>query len=46
MSKNYWLTPEEALKKKKMKKNLTYVYIMLGTVVLSTFVTILANNIM
>lgn len=45
MSKNYWLTPEEMLKKKKMKKKLTYGFITIGTILLSTFATILANKI-
>ncbi|MEH7335341.1 hypothetical protein V7161_22225 [Neobacillus drentensis] len=45
MSKNHWLTPEEMIKKKKMKKGLTYGFITLGTILLSTIVTILANKI-
>ncbi|MFS0774859.1 hypothetical protein ABC255_02305 [Neobacillus sp. 3P2-tot-E-2] len=45
MSKSMWLTPEEAMRKKKMKKTLLYVAIMIGTVVLSAAVTVLANSI-
>ncbi|MGF6953688.1 putative nucleic acid-binding Zn ribbon protein [Neobacillus sp. B4I6] len=45
MSKNYWLTTEEILEKKKRKKNLTYSFIAIGTIILSAFVTILANGI-
>lgn len=45
MSKSMWTTPEEAMRKKKMKKNLLYFAIMIGTVVLSAVVTVLANSI-
>ncbi|WP_193747820.1 hypothetical protein [Neobacillus niacini] len=45
MSKSIWITPEEAMRKKKMKKNLLYISIMIGTVVLSAVVTVLANSI-
>ncbi|WHX99971.1 hypothetical protein [Neobacillus sp. DY30] len=44
MSKSLWITPEEALRKKKMKKNILYVSIMLGTIVFSTLLTLLVNN--
>jgi hypothetical protein len=44
MSKGYWLTPEEMLKKKQQKKILTYGFIAIGTIILSTLVTIAANN--
>ncbi|GHI00004.1 hypothetical protein [Neobacillus kokaensis] len=40
MSKSLWITPEEHLRKKKVKKNLLYVSLMLGTAILSTLVTI------
>lgn len=45
MSKGYWLTPEEMYKKKQLKRNLTYGLIAIGTIILSTLVTIVANNI-
>ncbi|MEH7180274.1 hypothetical protein [Neobacillus vireti] len=45
MSKSIWTTPEEAMRKKKIKKYLMYVAIMIGTIVLSTVVTLLANSI-
>jgi hypothetical protein len=46
MSKrNYGLTPEEMMKKKKVKKYIVYTSIFLGTVLLSAFVTVLANQI-
>jgi hypothetical protein len=45
MSKGLWLTPEEVIQVKKRRKNLLYLSIMLGTVVLSALVTILANKI-
>ncbi len=45
MSKSFWATPEEVLKKKKRKKILVYISIMTGTIVLSTVVTVLANGI-
>jgi hypothetical protein len=44
MSKSLWITPEEALRKKKVKKNILYVSIMIGTVVLSALLTILVNS--
>lgn len=44
MSKSYWLTPEEAIQRKKRKKNLTYALIMIGTILFSTGLTILANH--
>jgi hypothetical protein len=45
MSKSLWVTPEEAMRKKKIKKNLLYFSIMFGTAILSTLVTFLANAI-
>lgn len=45
MSKGYWLTPEEMIKRKKLKKNLTYSFIALGTILLSAVFTFVANNI-
>ncbi|MGG3564900.1 hypothetical protein ABES03_25200 [Neobacillus rhizosphaerae] len=45
MSKTYWLTPEEVLVKKKRKKRLMYSSIMIGAILISALVTILANNI-
>lgn len=45
MSQNLWTTPEEIIRKKKLKKNLLYISIMIGTAILSTVVTVLANNI-
>lgn len=45
MSKSLWITPEEAFRKKKMKKNLIYVSIMIGTIILSAVVTVLANQV-
>lgn len=44
MSKNYFLTPEEVMRKKKMNKKLLYVSIIIFTVILSTLITILANS--
>jgi hypothetical protein len=44
MSKSLWTTPEEAIRKKKMRKNMLYVGIALGTVVFSALLTILVNN--
>lgn len=44
MSRSYWPTPEQAIKRKKRKEIITYVLIMFGTILLSIFVTILANN--
>jgi hypothetical protein len=45
MSKSIWITPEEAFRKKKMKKTLIYVSIMIGTVILSAVITMLANQV-
>jgi hypothetical protein len=45
MSKSNWLTPEEVIVRKKRKKGLIYVSFMLGTILLSALVTILANQI-
>lgn len=45
MSKSLWVTPEEAYRKKKMKKNLVYISIMVGTVILSALITVLANQV-
>lgn len=45
MSKTYWLTPEEVYVQKKKKKRLLYSSIMIGAVLLSALVTILANHI-
>ena len=44
MSKSLWTTPEEYVRKKQMKKKLIYVSILLGTAVLSTFLTLLTNQ--
>jgi hypothetical protein len=44
MSNQLWLTPEEVMRKKKRNKTLLYAAIMIGTVVLSTIVTLLANH--
>ncbi|WP_257148391.1 hypothetical protein [Bacillus sp. AFS073361] len=44
MSK-YWLTPEEAMSKKKRNKLLLNVSLIIGTIVLSALFTFLANNI-
>jgi hypothetical protein len=40
-----WLTPEEMIRRKKRNKYLLYTAIMIGTILLSTVVTILANKI-
>jgi hypothetical protein len=40
-----WITPEEAMQRKKVKKILLYIAIMAGTVILSAAVTVLANSI-
>lgn len=45
MSKNYWLSPEDVIRKKKRNKYLLYISIMVGTMILSALVTILANKI-
>jgi hypothetical protein len=45
MSKSMWITPEEAMQRKKLKKNLLYIAIMIGTVILSAALTVLANSI-
>ncbi|MDR7080656.1 hypothetical protein J2Y03_005747 [Neobacillus niacini] len=45
MSKSMWITPEEAMRKKKIKKNLMYISIMIFTIVLSAVVTVLVNSI-
>ncbi|WP_312469613.1 hypothetical protein [Neobacillus sp.] len=45
MSKKDWLTPEEVMNRKKRKKGILYGSIMIGTIILSTFVTFLANKI-
>ncbi|MEH7438591.1 hypothetical protein V7182_14050 [Neobacillus drentensis] len=45
MSKSNWLTPEEVFLKKKRKKGLLYLSFMVGTILLSALVTILANQI-
>jgi hypothetical protein len=45
MSNYYWLTPEEKQRKKKRKKAIMYTTLMLLSVVLSAFVTVLANQI-
>lgn len=45
MSKSLWVTPEEAYRKKKMKKYLVYISIMVGTVILSALITVLANQV-
>ncbi|MED4203760.1 hypothetical protein [Neobacillus mesonae] len=39
MSKSLWITPEEHLRKKKIKKNLLYASLMVATAILSTLVT-------
>lgn len=46
MSKRYYLTPEEVMRKKKMKKNIMYASIFIFTVILSAFVTFLTNSIL
>jgi hypothetical protein len=45
MSKSIWITPEEAMRRKKMKKNIMYISIMIFTIILSAVVTVLANSI-
>jgi hypothetical protein len=45
MSHSYWQTPEEVIRKKKRNKGLLYFSLMIGTVILSTLVTFLANKI-
>ncbi|WP_187292124.1 hypothetical protein [Bacillus sp. 1NLA3E] len=44
MSKNYFLTPEEIMRKRKMNKKLLYASFIIFTIILSTFVTILTNQ--
>ncbi|MBS4212919.1 MULTISPECIES: hypothetical protein [Neobacillus] len=44
MSKSYWLTPEEVLRRKKMKKNLVYTSIVFATIILSALLTIVSNQ--
>lgn len=44
MSNQYWLTPEEVIRKKKRNKSLLYAAIMIGTILLSTIVTVFANS--
>ncbi|MFJ5714139.1 hypothetical protein [Neobacillus sp. NPDC093127] len=45
MSKKLWLTPEEVIYQKKRKKGILYGSIMIATIILSTFVTIIVNKI-
>ncbi|WP_423408280.1 hypothetical protein AABM38_21960 [Heyndrickxia sp. MSNUG] len=45
MSTYTWLTPEEKQRKKKRNKTIMYASLLLLSVVLSAFVTILANQI-
>lgn len=45
MAKSMWMTPEESMRRKQMKKNLLYINITIGTIILSALVTILANKI-
>ncbi|MCM2535920.1 hypothetical protein NDK43_31060 [Neobacillus pocheonensis] len=45
MSNSLWITPEEKFRLKKRKKTILYFSIMVGTVLLSALVTILANKI-
>lgn len=45
VAKSMWMTPEESMRKKKMKKNLLYINIMIATILLSTLVTILADKV-
>ncbi|MDR7080094.1 hypothetical protein J2Y03_005154 [Neobacillus niacini] len=45
MAKSMWMTPEESLRKKKIKKYMLYINITIGTILLSAIVTILANKI-
>jgi hypothetical protein len=44
MAKELWLTPEEVVQRKKRKKAVINGAIFLGTALLSTVVTILANS--
>ncbi|MEW9052678.1 MAG: hypothetical protein AB2392_16065 [Neobacillus sp.] len=44
MSKSLWITPEELIQRKKRNKNLLYASFMVASVILSTFVTLLANQ--
>ena len=45
MAKSMWMTPEESLRNKKIKKYMLYINITIGTILLSALVTILANKI-
>ncbi|MEH7179249.1 hypothetical protein [Neobacillus vireti] len=45
MAKSMWMTPEESIRKKKMKKTILYINIAIGTILLSALVTILANKV-
>jgi hypothetical protein len=45
MSNKYWLTPEEMLLRKKRNKFFLYGSIVIGAIILSAIVTLLANNI-
>ncbi|WP_462410708.1 hypothetical protein [Neobacillus sp. Marseille-QA0830] len=44
MSKSLWTTPEEYVRRKRLKKKAAYVFILLGTAVLSTLLTLLTNQ--
>jgi hypothetical protein len=44
VAKSMWMTPEESMRKKKNEKNILYFNIMIGTIILSAIVTILANK--
>nr|WP_263324564.1 hypothetical protein [Neobacillus sp. Marseille-Q6967] len=45
MANDLWLTPEEVMRRKKIKNKLMYISVILGTIILSSIVTILANQI-